>query len=195
MADACLALPSPIDPFEVSRAAATKPFGYLPFFPSAGVGGHCIPVNPGYLFDTSEFPLLMHATEKMAKRPAELADRAMRTLLALSPRSDKAIKLETRKKILVVGMAFKSGQALTTNSPGLGIVKHLLESWLVHVSFADPLVGEEVLPYVPKLDDKTDWTKECLSEFDAVIVVIRQVGLDFGVLTDLDGVLVEWYCQ
>src|SRR5438046_566804 len=83
MADACIA--HGISPFEVCSAAATKPFGYLPFSPSLGVGGHCIPVNPYYLFsslgpqrlqpsaigatDSGSFPLLRAATEKMWSRP------------------------------------------------------------------------------------------------------------------------------
>jgi len=68
MADACI--PHGIDPFEVASAAATKPFGYLPITPSLGVGGHCIPVNPFYLFSNCDFPLLRAATEKMLNRPA-----------------------------------------------------------------------------------------------------------------------------
>lgn len=55
MADACI--PHGVDPFEVS-SAATKPFGYAPFAPSLGVGGHCIPINPYYLLSNSTFPLL-----------------------------------------------------------------------------------------------------------------------------------------
>jgi len=193
MADACRALSNPIDPFEVSRAAATKPFGYLPFTPSAGVGGDCIPVNPNYLFSTSDFPLLQHATEKMSKRPAMLADRAMKELLAKD--RDPTPKAGSRKhKVLVVGVAFKAGQQLTTNSPAVGIIDHLLESWDVHVAFADPLVSEQALPYVPRLDDSREWNKEHLSQFDAIIVVMKQRGLDFDVLKELDGVVIK-HCQ
>jgi nucleotide sugar dehydrogenase len=190
MADACIAIG--IDPFEVSRAAATKPFGYLPFMPSAGVGGDCIPVNPSYLFSTSDFPLLKHATEKMKARPARLADRLMQQLTECEKERPGP---KNRKKILVVGVAFKRGQELITNSPGVGIINHLLETSHVHVSFVDPLVKEEALPYVPKLDEKSEWNKKCLEEFDSIVVVIKQVGLDFDLLKNLDRVLVQQYCQ
>jgi nucleotide sugar dehydrogenase len=194
MADACHELPTPIDPFEVSRAAATKPFGYLPFTPSAGVGGHCIPVNPSYLFKTSGFPLLRHATENMSRRPAELADRAMKALLPKGEDSSP-YSMARRPKVLVVGIAFKPGQALTTNSPGVRIINHLLDAWDAHVSFADPLVKEQAFAYVPRLNDEVDWNRERLSEFDAIIVVIKQVKLDFDLLNDLENVLVVRYCQ
>ncbi|PHH92211.1 hypothetical protein CDD83_8411 [Cordyceps sp. RAO-2017] len=74
MADACRA--RGIDPFEVCAAAATKPFGYMPFRPGLGVGGHCIPVNPYYLLANNDFPLLQAATECMRRRPAAIAQRA-----------------------------------------------------------------------------------------------------------------------
>ena len=194
MANACRELPTPIDPFEVCRAAATKPFGYLPFYPSAGVGGHCIPVNPSYLFSTSHFPLLQYATEKMSKRPAELADRVMNTLLSKSEESLLEC-MENKPKVLVVGVAFKPGQSLITNSPGVAIITRLLDSWDVYVSFADPLVKEQALVYVPRLDEQSEWTKERLNEFNAIIVVIKQVQLNYNVLDDLDNVLVERYCR
>ncbi|KAL3421198.1 UDP-N-acetyl-D-glucosamine 6-dehydrogenase 1 [Phlyctema vagabunda] len=188
MADACQDLN--IDAFEVSRAAATKPFGYLPFTPSAGVGGHCIPVNPSYLFNVSEFPLLRHATDRMNKRPAALAERTMQRLIHGNPTCSSKRKY----KILVVGVAFKPGQELTTNSPGVGIINHLLDKWDSHVSFADPLVSEDALPYVPKLDDAQEWNREKLNAFDAILIVMKQVGLNLDILGDLENVLIEQYC-
>lgn len=190
MADACVAVG--IDPFEVSRAAATKPFGYLPFTPSAGVGGHCIPVNPSYLFSTSNFPLLKHATETMKARPAKLADRLLQQL---SERNEGRSGPQNRMKILVVGVAFKPGEELITNSPGVGIIDHLLKTSNTHISFVDPLVKKEALPYVYKMDEKTEWNKTRLMEFDSIVVVIKQVGLDFDVLKSLDTVLIQQYCQ
>lgn len=75
MADACV--PHGIDPYEVSRAAASKPFGYMPYEPGVGLGGHCIPVNPWYLLSNSSFPLLKAATERMEERPARIAEKAI----------------------------------------------------------------------------------------------------------------------
>ncbi|KAF2971305.1 hypothetical protein GQX73_g2226 [Xylaria multiplex] len=79
MADACAA--HGINPFEVCKAAATKPFGYMPFTPSLGVGGHCIPVNPYYLLSNNSFPLLQAATERMWQRPSEIGQRVIDSVL------------------------------------------------------------------------------------------------------------------
>ncbi|KAI2609157.1 nucleotide sugar dehydrogenase [Hypoxylon sp. NC1633] len=78
MADACVG--HGIDPYEVCKAASTKPFGYTPFTPGLGVGGHCIPVNPYYLLANSSFPLLKMATEIMWQRPEKIGQRALDVL-------------------------------------------------------------------------------------------------------------------
>jgi len=106
MADACI--PHGVDPFEVCSAAATKPFGYAPFAPSLGVGGHCIPINPYQLLSNSTSPLLQAATEKMWQRPAMLALRVRETL---SHRKRKVSWVE-KPGVLVVSVGFKT----TSNS-------------------------------------------------------------------------------
>jgi nucleotide sugar dehydrogenase len=192
MFDACRALPTPIDGFEVASAAATKPFGYMQYSPSAGVGGHCIPVNPHYLFSTSKFSLLRHATEKMNVRPTAIVDSVMERLL--EKENLKASSMRGRPKVLVVGVAFKPGQDVLSHSPGIQMINHLSSRWEADVSFADPLVKGEAVPQVPRLDVETEWNRQELSKFDAVIVVIKQVGLDFGVLQGSERTLVEWCC-
>jgi len=192
MADACLA--HAVDPFEVCGAARTKPFGYLPFSPSLGVGGHCIPVNPYYLLSNSSFPLLESATEKMRARPALIARRALEKLKVRVPVATAA-GAERRPSILVVGMGFKPGQSHLSNSPGLELAKSLVLSNGADVWWADPLVKQEAVPQIPRLPD-AEWTAELLQErFDMIIVGFRQVGLDFGVLGRLRGVQVEMWCS
>lgn len=213
MADACI--PFGINPYEVCEAAATKPFGYMPFYPSAGVGGHCIPVNPYYLLSNSEFPLLKAATEKMWDRPAELARRTSESLEAanqeaakqelarVSISANKKPVLERRAKsesfvglpnVLVVGIGFKRGQSTLSNSPGLDLAKRLAESHKVNAYFADPLVGQSALPTVPKLAED-EWTYDRLKAFHSIIVTVRQDGLDFDILDQLkDSVRIEWWC-
>jgi nucleotide sugar dehydrogenase len=180
MADACI--PHGVDPFEVADAAATKPFGYMPFTPSAGVGGHCIPVNPYYLLSNSEFPLLKAAAEKMGRRPAEIAKRVVERLPG------------RRGRVLVVGMGFKRGQSVLSNSPGVEVVRTLKAAKGVEVVFADPLVKEGVCEGVERLGDG-EWKRQVLEGFDVIVVVVRQVGLDFGVLEELEGVKIEMWAR
>lgn len=185
MADACLA--HDIDPFEVCSAAATKPFGYLPFAPGVGVGGHCIPVNPYYLLSNSTFPLLQSATESMRARPSAIAQRILdkvRNCAGFLP----------PPRILVAGIGFKPGQSHLANSPGLELAKTLVISGAADVSWVDPLVEQKAVPQIPRLNDGC-WEDAFLNEhFDVVIAATRQKGLDFNVLKRLSSrVLVEWW--
>ncbi|KPM45175.1 hypothetical protein AK830_g1386 [Neonectria ditissima] len=190
MADACTA--HGIDPFEVCDAAASKPFGYMPYNPSLGVGGHCIPVNPYYLLSNSSFPLLEAAAEKMNSRPAKIANELLDSLSPKGSRRDSGIVMT--KQVLVVGMGFKAGQSHLVNSPGLQLATELAKYGEVDVCFADPLVSQEAVPQISRLADE-DWTKEKLEAFDLIVVAYRQWGLDFDVLQDLRGVSVKMYCQ
>lgn len=206
MSEACIS--HGISPFEVCDAAATKPFGYMPFTPGVGVGGHCIPVNPYYLLSNSDFPLLRAATEKMWNRPAELARRTSESLQAArrdprdltaldSPllrraKSDGSVGLPS---VLVVGIGFKRGESTLSNSPGLEFARTLAVSQKVNVAFADPLVCQESLPSIPKLGEN-EWTLNRLKAFDSIVVTVRQVGLDFEVLNQLKGIVkIEWWCS
>ncbi|KAM5351095.1 hypothetical protein ACJ41O_003818 [Fusarium nematophilum] len=185
MADACLG--HGIDPYEVCRAASTKPFGYQPFSPGLGVGGHCIPVNPWYLLSNNSFPLLQKAAEKMSSRPADVARRTVERLC--SPGSDGM-----RPRVLVVGIGFKRGQSHLANSPGLELAKSLVLTGKVDVAWADPLVSQEAVPQIARLDED-DWTVEALERnFDAIVVAFRQEGLEFDVLDRVQGVQVERWC-
>ncbi|KAL2752356.1 hypothetical protein ACRALDRAFT_1072320 [Sodiomyces alcalophilus JCM 7366] len=218
MADACV--PHGVDPYEVCRAASTKPFGYMPFTPSLGVGGHCIPVNPYYLLSNSHFPLLQAATETMRARPAAIAQRAIRSLAGVVPQADDEMdhaatacpehnnsngreggvprQPRVRPRVLVVGMGFKRGQSHLANSPGFELAKALMASRNVEVAWADPLVKQEAIPHIEKLDDRRHWTAEVLRHrFHKIIVAFRQDGLDFTVLEELASegkVPVEMWC-
>lgn len=185
MADACVS--HGIDPFEVCEAAATKPFGYLPFTPSAGVGGHCIPVNPYYLFSNNEFPLLREATEKMRNRPTQLAVRLVYDLVG-------RIGPFPKPRVLVVGIGFKAGQGHLANSPGLELAKSLVLSGKVQVTWVDPLVPQENFLQVRRLA-LSRWNKEYLeASFDEIVVCVKQHGLDFGILSQLRNVHVTSWC-
>lgn len=185
MADACLS--HDIDPFEVCRAAATKPFGYMPFTPGLGVGGHCIPVNPYYLLANNEFPLLQDAAEKMQARPREIAQRIITRLVGSCGNN-------AQPRVLVVGIGFKPGQSHLANSPGLELAKQLVVSGKVDVAWADPLVKQEAVPQVKRLDVQ-DWNAQYLDQnFNLIVVAFRQHGLDFGELQALKHATVQSWC-
>lgn len=190
MADACSTLG--IDAWEVSQAAASKPFGYQPFRPGPGIGGHCIPVNPYYLLSTCSMPILQLAAETSWQRPAVLAQRLMGAvqdnIKARAPQCQSH-----RPRILVVGVGFKRGQSVMSNSPGVGVIVSLISDWDVYVEFADPLVPADSLTFVPKTNTEKDWNSTYLSTFDGIFIAVDQVGLDTSVLRTLQDTVVHNY--
>ncbi|KAG6093454.1 hypothetical protein E4U30_004310 [Claviceps sp. LM220 group G6] len=185
MADACIS--HGIDPFEVCRAASTKPFGYIPFVPGAGVGGHCIPVNPHYLLSNNNFPILKAASARMSRRPSEIANRIVSKL-------HDRITPDAQPSVLVVGIGFKPGQSHLANSPGLELAKCLVLTGKVNVVWADPLVPQSSVPQITRLSD-SEWSEASLdSRFGLIAVVLRQDGLDFSVLKRLQNSEVEMLC-
>ncbi|KAJ4311247.1 hypothetical protein N0V94_008038 [Neodidymelliopsis sp. IMI 364377] len=189
MADACSIIG--INAFEVSNAAASKPFGYLPFRPGPGIGGHCIPVNPYYLLSNCTMPLLEQATKMSWQRPADVATRFVTSLIHEKSSPQQPAIDPSQLRLLVVGVGFKRGQNVMSNSPGAAMIHTLKSSYGCHVEFADPLVGTDLYNAVPKLDTTTNWNSEHLSSYDGIIVSVNQEGLDMSVFERIQGVKVQ----
>ncbi|MDQ6432569.1 nucleotide sugar dehydrogenase [Mesorhizobium sp. LHD-90] len=127
-----------IDVWEVIDAAKTKPFGFMPFYPGPGLGGHCIPIDPFYLtwkareFDMST-RLVELAGEINTAMPAHVVSVAME---ALNARFAKGLK---GAKVLLVGLAYKKNVGDIRESPGLTLIR-LLEERGALVDYLDPHV-------------------------------------------------------
>jgi UDP-N-acetyl-D-glucosamine dehydrogenase len=129
-----------IDVWEVIGAAATKPFGFMPFWPGPGLGGHCIPIDPFYLtWRAKEFGLTTRfielAGEVNRAMPAWVVERLA---LALDARAAKGLN---GAQILVIGVAYKKNVDDMRESPGLEIIERLEERGAV-VAFHDPHIAE-----------------------------------------------------
>ena len=129
-----------IDVWEVIEAAKSKPFGYMPFYPGPGLGGHCIPIDPFYLtWKAREYDLATRfielAGEINTAMPARVVDKA---IAALSERLGLAIR---GARILVIGVAYKKNVDDLRESPALKIIE-LLSKRGAQVGFHDPIVGE-----------------------------------------------------
>ncbi|KAF4122153.1 UDP-glucose/GDP-mannose dehydrogenase family, central domain [Geosmithia morbida] len=100
-----------------------------------------------------------------------------------SPSLPLARRRVFRKKprVLVVGIGFKVGQSTLSNSPGLDVLERLSMSGEVEAIFADTLVSQGMIPHMPRRGDEV-WTMQDLQASDTVIVTVRQVGFDSGVL-------------
>ncbi|MFE3634587.1 nucleotide sugar dehydrogenase [Streptomyces cellostaticus] len=175
LSDACRALG--LAPLPVIEAAATKPYGFMPFYPGPGVGGHCIPCDPHYLRwqlrgARHETPLIDTALVANGRRPARVADEALWML------AEAAVPAEGAR-VLMVGVAYKAGVADIRESPALEILARLGAAGAI-VAYSDPLVPSvevagALLADVPH-PDPADW--------DMVVVHTRQPGQDLTWLDD-----------
>jgi UDP-N-acetyl-D-glucosamine dehydrogenase len=131
-----------IDIWRVVDAAATKPFGFMPFYPGPGIGGHCIPIDPMYLSwkaKTYDFfnRFIELATDINGNMPRFVVQKLMWAL------NERAQHLRG-SRILVVGLAYKGGVTDTRESPGLEIFR-LLEEAGAEVDYHDPYVPTAVV--------------------------------------------------
>ena len=133
-----------ISMWEVVEAAATKPFGFMPFYPGPGLGGHCIPIDPYYLswlarsydFETGFITLASKVNEDMPYYVAEAVVRA----IARQP-----VRLQDAN-VLVLGVAFKRDVDDTRHSPAIKVIELLQEKGLNEVNFSDPHVEHITVP-------------------------------------------------
>ncbi len=150
--------------WEVIEAAATKPFGFMPFFPGPGLGGHCIPIDPYYLswmarkhdFETNFITLAARVNEEM---PFYVRD----AVVAAVARQPVAL---THAKVLLLGVSFKPNVDDTRHSPALRILQLLHECGFEEVSYADP--------YVPQVHIPTSNGKRSLSSVEATAERVRE---------------------
>lgn len=204
-ADACKSLD--IDFKEVLTAAGTKPYGFMPFVPGPGVGGHCLPVNPYYMFGScgkGNFPVLKQATKIMEQRPGKLAMAFYKRVAAEMVKRQRLDRKDggrkTLPRVLVVGVGFKAGSAVSSHSPGLAFAATLGNLGCCRLAYYDPLVDTSTLKgdayLLEKLADGM-WSAEYLAkEFDAVAVCVRQHGVDWSVLEEMKKYrhcLLQWY--
>jgi UDP-N-acetyl-D-glucosamine dehydrogenase len=171
-----------IDPIEVTEAAATKPYAFMAHYPSAGVGGHCIGVDPYYLVsplrdEGSPVPMIEKALELVSERPRRVADRAVEVL-----REERGGAQDAR--VLVVGASYKPGVADMREAPATKVIAHLAQAG-AHVSYFDPLI--------PALEADGRYYEHVTSpqagDYDLVVLATIHPGVDYGWLQGTESVL------
>jgi UDP-N-acetyl-D-glucosamine dehydrogenase len=170
-----------IDIWEVINAAKTKPFGYMPFYPGPGLGGHCIPIDPFYLtWKSREYDqptrFIELAGEINTAMPRYVVDRLAE---ALDRNLGKAL---SRSRILVLGLAYKKNVPDIRESPSLRLMELLLERG-ADVAYHDPFIEE-----VPKtreyghLMGRKSVPIDKPAEFDAVVIATDHDAFDYAAL-------------
>jgi UDP-N-acetyl-D-glucosamine dehydrogenase len=161
-----------IDVWDVIDAAATKPFGYMPFRPGPGLGGHCIPIDPFYLtWKAREFDLHTEFIELAGKVNSQMPLFCVaKVARALNSRR----KSLNGSRVLVMGVSYKADVNDTRESPSLRIIE-LLQADGANVDYHDPHVAE-----LPKLGMTTvALDAETLAGYDVAVVVTAHSGMDW----------------
>ena len=172
-----LAIKMDIDIFEVIQAASSKPFGFLPYFPGPGLGGHCLPIDPFYLtWKAREYG--MHT------RFIELAGEIntyMPTYVV--ERTNEALNMRTKSikgsKLLILGITYKKNVDDTRESPAIEII-NLLRKKGSFVDYSDPYFSKFPSNRKLKLNlESKDINKENLKKYDAVILITDHDNFDY----------------
>jgi UDP-N-acetyl-D-glucosamine dehydrogenase len=163
-----------VDVWEVIDAAASKPFGFMPFYPGPGLGGHCIPIDPLYLswkarasgFEPRFIELAAHVNERMPEYVLELINSALN-------RRSKSIR---GSRVHILGVAYKRGVSDCRESPALAVMKLLVDRGAT-LSYSDP--------YVPELREEglqlaSRPVREALEGCDCVVILTDHGDFDYA---------------
>jgi UDP-N-acetyl-D-glucosamine dehydrogenase len=157
-----------IDVWEVINAAKTKPFGFMPFYPGPGLGGHCIPIDPFYLtWKAREFEMNTRFIELAGEINTNMPFWVVQKVMEALNNHSKSIK---GSKILILGAAYKKDIDDPRESPSFKLMEIMLERG-AEVDYNDPLIAE--IPKMRKYNMKgqsVELTKENLASYDCVLI-------------------------
>ncbi len=172
-----------IDIWEVIDAAKTKPFGYMPFYPGPGLGGHCIPIDPFYLtWKSREYEMPTRFIELAGEINSAMPRHVVGRLAeALDMHLGKAL---SRSRVLIIGLAYKKNVPDIRESPSLKLIE-LIEERGGSASFHDPHVDEipRTREYL-SLKGRRSVPLSALSGFDAVLVATDHDDVDYALIAE-----------
>ena len=177
--------------WEVVEAAATKPFGFMPFYPGPGIGGHCIPVDPYYLswlarkydFETSFITLSARINEEM---PFYISNAVLRAIAA------NAVDLR-HAKVLILGVAFKKDVDDTRHAPATKVIEILHRHGVENINFSDPHVPtfSVELPAETVQLESIDISEEVLKEHEVVVILTDHTAFPYAQIAEHAHVIVD----
>ena len=180
---------SGIDLYEVIRAAATKPFGFVAYYPGPGLGGHCIPIDPFYLtWKAREYGMhtrfIELAGEINSAMPAYVVEKTMDAL-------NDAGKPLKGSKVLVLGIAYKKNVDDMRESPSVELMQ-LLRDKGADLAYSDPFF--KCFPVMRKHHfdlQSVDLSGENLASFDVVVLATDHDAFDYGVISSHSQLLID----
>jgi UDP-N-acetyl-D-glucosamine dehydrogenase len=178
-----------IDVWEVIRAASTKPFGFMAFYPGPGLGGHCIPIDPFYLtYKAHEFEMPTRFIELAGEINTSMPRWVVGKIMDVLNDREKSLK---GSRVLMLGMAYKKNVDDMRESPSLRLMELLMEKGAA-VDYHDP--------YIPKIPqtrryqfdkESVPLTPENLAKYDVVLIVTDHDSVDYAEVVKYAGLVVD----
>jgi UDP-N-acetyl-D-glucosamine dehydrogenase len=180
-----------INIWEVIGAAKTKPFGFMPFYPGPGLGGHCIPIDPFYLtWKAREFGQATRFIELAGEINTGMPEYVVSRLAEALNQNRKPLN---GSKVLLIGLAYKANVDDDRESPTY-ILMERLHSFGVEVAYFDPYVPVVKLTreHAHWAGTKSvQWTKDVISEFDATIISTAHANVDYEQLVQWSQLIID----
>ena len=176
-----------IDLWEVIEAAKTKPYGFMPFYPGPGIGGHCIPIDPFYLlWKAKEYDVDISFIELAGKINDAMPDYVVNKVSYALNAYKKSIN---GSKILVLGVAYKKDIGDIRESPALKVISKLIH-WGADVLYYDPFVPEI------NIDGKTfkslpSLSKKALNKSDCTLILTAHSSIDYSFVLNNSNIVVD----
>jgi UDP-N-acetyl-D-glucosamine dehydrogenase len=184
-----------IDIWEVIAAARTKPFGFMPFYPGPGLGGHCIPIDPFYLsWRAKQFGQQTRFVELAGEINTAMPKKIIaHTIEALASAGKTLRRARARVRVLVLGLAYKANVDDDRESPSY-VLMNLLEAQGAEVSYYDPHI-----PVIrPSREhshwagiESVKWNRKTISAFDAVLISTAHAAVNYKQLADWARLIVD----
>lgn len=164
-----------INIWEVIEAASTKPFGYMPFYPGPGIGGHCIQIDPYYLdwqakqydFHTKFIELAAESNEEM---PFYVKDLVMRDLANCTVKASEA-------NVLILGTTFKRDVEDFRNSPAIKVIELLYREGIANINFHDPYM--RTIRLMDKIFRVQELNEKLLKDADVTVIITDHTSYDY----------------
>ncbi len=166
-----------ISVWEVIEAAATKPFGFMPFFPGPGLGGHCIPIDPLYL--SWKLKMLNYNArfiELASEVNTQMPEYCVYRIVGVLNRNQKCVN---GTKVLLIGLTYKKNVSDVRESPALDMTR-LLESGGAQVDYSDPYVSQMNIDDVVKKSVSLE--PATIQEYDLVVMVTNHSDFDYEMI-------------
>ncbi len=177
-----------IDIYEVINASATKPFGFVPYYPGPGLGGHCIPVDPFYLtWKAREYGINTHFIELAGEINNKMPEWVTTKIIDALNQKECAIK---NAKILILGLSYKKDIDDIREAPAIQIIKLLTQKNAI-VNYSDPYIKTFHLAEEDIYLSHVTLTPEKIMEYDCVVLVTDHSNVDYTLIKNHSKLIID----